>query len=54
MNYNKISELLNDYDPLVKQAILRILDEEEQKISMLNPRGIKEQLRKVIEEMVSE
>ncbi|AZR72156.1 hypothetical protein BBF96_01350 [Anoxybacter fermentans] len=54
MNYKKIEELLNDYDQRIKLTVLRVLKEEEQKISMSKPKGIKEKLQKIIEEMIED
>lgn len=52
MNIKKINELLEKYDENIKQTIIRILDEEEKKISLENPKNIKVELKKIIEEMV--
>lgn len=54
MNYIRIKEMLKEHDDNLEQIILRVLKAEEEKISLKNPKGIKDDLKSIIEEVIDD
>ena len=46
---DKILELFRDYEPEVQVVIERVLDEEWARLSYQRPRGIREEIRQIID-----
>ena len=48
----KILELLRDFDPDVQKVIAQVVEEEYRRLDTIRPRGIKDEIRKIIEQQV--
>ena len=46
---DRILELFQDYEPEVQVVIARVLDEEWARLSYQRPRGIREEIRQIID-----
>lgn len=51
MDFEEIKKELETNNPIVIEAIKEILEKEEEKIGMKTPYGIKDDIRKIIEEL---
>lgn len=51
----KMLELLSDsdFDPEVRKVVLRVIEEEYKRLDTIRPRGIKDEIRKIIEQEVA-
>ena len=51
----KMLEILNDsdLDPDVRDVVLRVIEEEYKRLDTIRPRGIKDEIRKIIEQEVT-
>ena len=51
----KMLELLSDsdFDPEVREVVLRVIEEEYKRLDTIRPRGIKDEIRKIIEQEVA-
>ncbi|MCK8817156.1 hypothetical protein MWH28_07255 [Natroniella sulfidigena] len=54
MSNKRIEELLNAYEDKIKKTVLKALEKEEEKISLINPVGIKQDLKEIIDEVVAD
>ena len=45
----KIISLFKEYDGEVQEVVAKVLEKEWEKLSMLNPRGIKDDIRAIID-----
>ena len=52
MKNERIEEMLSDYSLEVKKIAMKVLEKEEEKISLINPRGIMQEIRDVIDEVI--
>ncbi len=50
MLQTKLNELLNEYEPEIRSVVLKVLRAERAKLSYVNPRGILDEVRHIIEE----
>ena len=48
----KIISLFKEYDGEVQEVVAKVLEKEWEKLSMLNPRGIKDDIRAIIDAQV--
>ena len=51
MEFERIKKELETDNPIVVEAIRLILEKEEEKIGMKTPHGIKDEIRKIIEQL---
>lgn len=42
----------SDFDPDVREVVLQVIEEEYKRLDTLRPRGIKDEIRKIIEQEV--
>lgn len=51
----KMLELLSDsdFDSEVREVVLRVIEEEYKRLDTIRPRGIKDEIRKIIEQEVA-